>query len=106
MTSAETLQEILYVLGRQNAPDRVTEALGVALDAAEIAPLTAEDVLLAAALKLPGRFSARDRIHRAVMERNGVEIVVSGDRDFDEAPGIRRLDPSSFDEWRDVVFGT
>ncbi|MGH2761941.1 MAG: PIN domain-containing protein [Thermoleophilaceae bacterium] len=35
--------------------------------------------------------SARDAIHLAVMDRHGVERVMSFDRAFDAYPGVERL---------------
>jgi predicted nucleic acid-binding protein len=103
-TSAETLQEILHVLGRQNAMDRVLDALRLAVATTEVLTLHAEDVLLAASFDLPGRFSARDRLHRAVMQRHQIAMLITADRDFDDAHGVARLDPAEFESWKDSVF--
>jgi predicted nucleic acid-binding protein len=35
--------------------------------------------------------SARDAVHLAVMERHGIERILSFDSDFDGVPGIARL---------------
>jgi hypothetical protein len=44
-----------------------------------------EDLLLGS----PG-LSARDAIHVALMERNGVSRIMTFDTGFDQVPGIRR----------------
>jgi predicted nucleic acid-binding protein len=37
------------------------------------------------------RLSARDALHLAVMEREGVHRIMSFDRGFDGVPGVERL---------------
>ncbi len=37
------------------------------------------------------RLSARDAVHLAVMEQNGIDRILSLDRGFDGFPGITRL---------------
>jgi predicted nucleic acid-binding protein len=46
----------------------------------------ARDLVLGAA-----RLSARDALHVAVMEREGIDRIMSFDAGFDGVPGIRRL---------------
>jgi hypothetical protein len=41
------------------------------------------------------QLSARDAIHLAIMERQGVSRILSFDRGFDVFPGIQRIDGSS-----------
>lgn len=93
VTDAEVLQEILH---RYVAIDR-REAIQTAFDAVlgvvdEVLGITLADVERAKAIVL-GRMqlSARDALHAAVMERAGIERVMSFDRGFDGLPGVTRL---------------
>lgn len=93
VTDAEVFQEILH---RYVAIDR-RDAIGPAFDA--LAGLV--DETYAIDLDIVGRartlvlhqtgLSARDSIHVAVMQREGIGTLISFDRGFDEVPGIRRL---------------
>jgi hypothetical protein len=58
----------------------------------EVLPIQAEDVERARAV-LVGRWalSARDALHVAIMQRYGVDQILSFDRGFDEVPGIERV---------------
>lgn len=104
MTSAEVLQEILWVRQRTRVLESARLALALATDAFDVAPLLAQDILRAASYpELPG-LQARDRIHIAVMERLGLTTIISTDRAFDSARGITRLDPADFAGWKDHVF--
>lgn len=38
--------------------------------------------------------SARDAVHVATMRNDGIESMISADKDFDRVDGIRRLDPT------------
>lgn len=107
VTSAETLQEVFHVLFRRRLVDRALETVRL-LDEAlhgNVAAIEREDVLRAAELDVAPGLSARDRIHLAVMERLGIDRIISADRAFDDLPGITRFDPLAFDSWRHDVFG-
>jgi predicted nucleic acid-binding protein len=93
VTDAEVLQEILHryaAIARRDAIAPAFEALLSVVD--EVFPIEladverARDVLLAAP-----QLSARDALHAAVMERHGVEAILTFDTGFDALPGIRRL---------------
>jgi predicted nucleic acid-binding protein len=93
VTDVEVLQEILH---RYVAIDR-REAIQAAFDAVlgvvdEVFPVTLADAERAKAIVL-GRMqlSARDALHAAVMEREGIGRVMSFDRGFDTLPGVTRL---------------
>ena len=107
ITNAEVLQEVLhhYRATRQwSAIGRPVFASFVELMLGRTEPIYPEDARLAAELADSGmRASTRDLIHVAVMRRLGVERVVTADRDFDDLPGVIRLDPMDMDEWRDSV---
>lgn len=93
VTSAEVLQEILHryvAIGRRDAIQPALDALLGVAD--EVFPTTVEDALRARTIVLGhSRLSARDAIHLAVMERQGVREILSFDAGFDGFPGVTRL---------------
>jgi len=106
VTSAEMLQEVLHVCLRRGEALRAQAVLDdlVQVFAGRIEPLQARDVL-AAASGGSERLSSRDRIHLAVMQRLGVDRIISTDQSFDGLPEVTRLNPLTFDSWREEVFG-
>jgi uncharacterized protein len=93
VTNVEVQQEILH---RYTAIDR-RDAIQPAFDALigivdDVFPIDAEDVDRAKGIVLERTtLSARDAIHVAMMERHGIERILSFDTGFDGVPGIRRL---------------
>lgn len=93
VTDAEVLQEILH---RYNAINRRLDiqpafnALLAVVD--EVFPIDravaerAKEILLAYR-----RLSARDAVHVAIMERHGIEEIMSFDSGFDGLPRVTRL---------------
>jgi len=97
VTDAEVLQEILHryvAINRREAIRPCLEALLGVVD--EVFPVTGELVSSAADLVLarPG-LTARDAIHVAAMEVNGVSRILSFDRHFDGVPGVERIGSAS-----------
>lgn len=93
VTSAEVLQEILHryvAIRRRDAIQPAFDALRDVVD--EIFPVEAADVERARGLvhNLPD-LSARDALHAAVMERRGIDRIITFDQGFDAVPGIRRV---------------
>jgi uncharacterized protein len=93
VTSAEVLQEILrrYVaIGRREAIQPAFDAVLGVVD--EVLDIRRKDVERARELVL-GAFglSARDALHAAVMEREGIVRILSFDAGFDDLPGVTRL---------------
>jgi hypothetical protein len=93
VTDAEVLQEILH---RYTAIDR-KDAIQPAFDAIvgivdEVFPIEAADVEQAKTV-LAGsrRLAARDALHIAIMERHGIDRILSFDAGFDVRPGIVRI---------------
>jgi hypothetical protein len=92
-TDAEVLQEILR---RYVATDR-RDAIQPAFDAllGVVDEVLAEDnkaVERAKQIVLQyRRLSSRDAIHLSIMERHGIERILSFDSGFDSSPGITRL---------------
>jgi predicted nucleic acid-binding protein len=93
VTDAEVLQEILH---RYTSIDR-REAIGPALQAIlnvvdDVFAIEKADVVRAAEITQHlGRFSARDAVHIATMERMRVKSILSFDSDFDRWPGLTRI---------------
>jgi predicted nucleic acid-binding protein len=93
VTDAETLQEILHryvAIDRRAAIQPAFDALLGVTD--EVFPITTSDVERAKTIvlgQLP--LSARDALHVAVMERQGVRRIMTFDGAFDSVPGLTRL---------------
>lgn len=95
VTDAEVYQEILHrynAIGRRQAIQPAFDALDRVAD--EVFPIERRDVERAKLVLLGAeRLTARDAVHIAVMERQGVAKILSFDRGFDGYPGIERLGP-------------
>lgn len=93
VTDAEVLQEILHryvAIDRRDAIQPAFDALLGVVD--EIFPVNARAVDRAKAIVLGSRqLSARDALHLAVMEHQGVNQIMSFDAGFDGFPGVNRL---------------
>ena len=93
VSDAEVLQEILHryvAIARRDAIQPAFDALLKVVD--EVFAVEQRDVERAKDLIQGSRdLSARDAIHAALMERNGVTVILSFDAGFDQVPGLRRL---------------
>jgi predicted nucleic acid-binding protein len=93
VTSAEVLQEILhrYVgIDRRDAIQPAFDAILGVVD--EVLSIDRKDVERARELVLgAARLSARDALHAAVMEREGIVQILTFDTGFDRAPGLTRI---------------
>lgn len=93
VSDAEVLQEILHryvAIQRRDAIQPAFDALLGVVD--EVFPVTVDTVTRARDVVLGSPdLSARDAVHVAVMRQHGVEEILSFDRGFDAAPGIRRI---------------
>ena len=93
VTDAEVLQEILHryvAIDRREAIQPAFDVLLAVVD--EIYPVDADAVERAKSIVLGRRrLSARDSVHVAVMERHGVERILSFDAGFDGVPGVERI---------------
>lgn len=93
VTDAEVLQEILHRYTAIARRDAIGPALAAILGVVdEVLPIERSDVERARwLLETTARLSARDAVHVAIMQRHGVEQVMSFDTGFDDIPGIRRI---------------
>jgi uncharacterized protein len=93
VTDVEVLQEILQryaAIGRRQAIQPAFDVLLAVVD--EVFSIQLADAQRARALVLgPGDLSARDALHVAVMERHGIEYVMTFDSGFDRVSGIHRV---------------
>jgi uncharacterized protein len=93
VTDAEVLQEILHryvAIHRRDAIQPAFDALLNVVD--EVLPIDRAVVERAKQIVLGyQQLSARDAVHLAVMEQNGIEQILSFDAGFDGFPGITRL---------------
>ena len=92
-TDAEVLQEILHRYVAINRREAIDPAIKLTLDIVDqIFPVEKADVLRASEVVLSrGSLSARDAVHIAIMERHGLEVILSFDSGFDHWPGLSRL---------------
>jgi predicted nucleic acid-binding protein len=93
VTDAEVLQEILHryvAINRRDAIQPAFDALiGIVDDVLAVERATVER---AKEIVMGHRqISARDAVHLAVMEQNGIKRILSFDSGFDGFPGITRL---------------
>lgn len=91
-TSAEVYQEILHrytAIKRPEAIGPAFEALSALAD--RVLPVTLENVVRAREILLAYPISARDALHVAVMEADGIEEIMTFDAGFDGVPMVRRL---------------
>lgn len=93
VTDAEVLQEILHryvAINRRDAVQPAFDALLGVVD--EVLSVDADTVQRAKQIVLGyQQLSARDAVHLAVMEENGIRQMLSFDSGFDAYPGISRL---------------
>ena len=93
VTDAEVMQEILHRYTAIDRRDAIGPAFQLLLDIVDdIFPVEKADVLRAAEIaQNRASFSARDALHIAVMEHQGIESILSFDADFDRWPGLKRI---------------
>ncbi len=97
VTDAEVLQEILHRYVAIKRPEAIQPAFDALLGVIdEVYSIKGEDVEQAKGIVLSRHgLSARDALHLAVMQRCGVERMLSFDADFDAYPGISRVFPGT-----------
>lgn len=91
--SVEGVQEFLFHRMRRGSRDL---AVRQARDVADLCVLHAFDAaVLSRALELVAgsALPGRDAVHAATALVHGIDAIVSPDPDFDDVPGLRRVDP-------------
>jgi predicted nucleic acid-binding protein len=93
VTDAEVLQEILHRYAAIRRRDAIQPAFDVLLAVVDdVYPVDRRAVERAKVIVLEReRLSARDALHVAAMEQNGVSRIASFDAGFDLVPGIERI---------------
>src|SRR5436189_5965996 len=93
VTSAEVLQEILHRYVAIARRDAIQPAFDVLLGVVDQVLAVDRAVAERAKQIVLGRrhISARDAVHLAVMEQDGIEQILTFDSGFDGFPGITRL---------------
>jgi len=93
VTDAEVLQEILHryvAIERRDAIQPAFDAILGVID--EVFPISLRDVQAAKDIVMGRRqLSSRDALHAAVMNREGVDRILSFDAGFDALPGVTRV---------------
>jgi predicted nucleic acid-binding protein len=92
----DLVQEILHHRARRLGDRRQAAAEALAVTTlCRLHAVEPQDASQAAELfAASGRLSARDAVFAAVAARHGLETILSADADFDELPGLRRVDPA------------
>ena len=93
VTDAEVLQEVLHRYAAIDRREAIEPAFRVILDVVDdVLAIEKRDVLRAGEIaQNRALLSARDAVHIAVMERHGIESILSFDADFDRWPGLKRI---------------
>lgn len=93
VTDAEVLQEVIHRFAAIDRRHAIAEAFDVLLSIVyRVLPIEQHDVVRAADIvRHRARLSARDALHVAIMERYGIDSILSFDADFDRWPGITRV---------------
>ena len=93
VTDVEVFAEILHRFVAINRRDAIQPAFDVLLAVAdEVFPVDLPIVERAKTIVFGNeRLSARDALHLAVMQRQGVDRILSFDRGYDGFPGVERI---------------
>ena len=93
VTDTEVFQEILHRYVAIDRRDAIKPSFSTLLDLVdEVYSIQLSDAERARDLALGKRkLSARDAIHVAVMERNGIKRILSFDSGFDSVSGLTRI---------------
>jgi len=98
-TDAEVFQEILYryfSINRHELGLQVFDSYSQIMHAS-VLPVRHEDMLLARELadnKSGAKLSPRDLVHIAVMFNNGIDRIITTNRDFENIGGLHVICPS------------
>ncbi len=97
--STEIIQEILYRFGAlQRWHVAAAMSANLLTLVPTVYPVSPLDIRLTVKLfqqYAPQGVNARDLVHAAVMQNNGLTIIISTDKHFDLIDGITRLDPQT-----------
>jgi len=93
VTSSLTLDEILWVLVRNNRKELISEVIDDIYHMPNLTIVATSTAAPRAAVKYIQKYNLkpRDAIHLAVMEELKIKEIVSDDADFDKVRGIKRV---------------
>lgn len=93
VTDAEVLQEILHRYVALHRRDAIQPAFDTLLGIVDQVFAVDRETVERARQIVMGwpRLSARDAVHLAAMQQNGIEQIMTFDSGFDGFPGIKRL---------------
>jgi len=95
-TSPVVLEEVWHV-AEQRYPGRLDGLVAGALAIfSPLLPVTEADLVHALSLEVPA-LDANDRLHLGTCASHHIDVVITADRAFDAAPGIKRVDPLDAD---------
>ena len=99
VTNTEVIQEIMHRYALLDFREKGVEVAALFLQVApNVLPVTKEDMIQALTLyQTFPKVQARDTVHAAVMQNNGVTIIITADRHFDQFTGLQRVDPADFE---------
>ncbi len=86
-TSVLVLAEVFHKLQQKRIETAFTYIRSI-MGAIKVFDLTQDDLFQA--IKSPSDLKINDRLHLAVMKRNGLSVIISFDKDFDRERGIVR----------------
>lgn len=92
VSDVEVVQEILHrfvALGRREAIEAAVDALLRITN--EVLLIDLADVRRASGIVRASSMTARDALHLAVMQRHGIDRIMTFDRGFDGIPGVLRV---------------
>lgn len=92
LTSTAVIEEVWHI----ELSGRVGVVEGLATRAYELfsplLPVTDDTMRAALSLRI-GRLEANDRVHLALCHEHDISRIVTADSDFDQVPGVKRVDP-------------
>jgi len=98
--NSEVLQELLYRYSHIGLADKgIVLCKEIMKYPITIFPITEIDIRDAIELFNeinPSKISPRDAIHAANMKNNGINKIISADKDFDKFDFVKRIDPLEF----------
>ena len=97
VTGVEVFQELVHFYRRKGLQEKGLEICWGALSLPiSILPVTENDLRVYLSMLSKGRrnVQSRDFLHAAVMLNNGIERIITVDKDFDKIPGITRVGPA------------
>ena len=104
--SPAVLEEVwhLELSGRLGIPGGQTERAAEMFS--PLLPVTEEVFRKALTLEADADIGANDRVHVATCLVNGIETIVSADRDFDRFDEIERIDPADQEAIKRLISGS